>query len=397
MMNRPAYLFIFLFSVSALTGARIVYAAAGDSIGNIATVNYIYQATPRVQESSPTGNIIFGVGQGSTTNFIEDALVNFSVSSSDAAAVTVVTGQTDAVLTFVITNNGNSAQDFLLTSADTTPNPFGGLPENIDTVTTAVFVEDGTNPGYQLAEDIETYVDELPANASITVYLVSSIPAASPDDLAAVSLVVQVAAGGSVGVEGIAITNDHNGNISPAGTFSNGITSVVAGTASTVADTATLQFVFNDPAGLNPEDIDSAGTGAQDAARNGQHSSTGAYVIQSASAVVVSKTVTVIDTLGGNDPHQGATLRYQLDVSISGSGGISDLVITDPIPANTTYTPASISLNSVLQTDVDFATDGIDYARFDGTDVVVDLSEQGVKSLTSTDSPMTIIFDVTID
>lgn len=397
MMNRPAYLFIFLFAVSALTGARIVYAAAGDTIGNIATVNYIYQAAPRVQESSPTGNTIFGVGQGSTTNFIEDALVNFSVSSTDASAVTVVTGQTDAVLTFVITNNGNDTQDFLLTSANTTPNPFGGLPENIDTVTTSVFVEDGTNPGYQLAEDVEPFVDELAANASITVYLVSSIPAASPDDLAAVSLVVQVAAGGAVGVEGVAITNDHNGNISPAGTFSNGTTSVVAGTASTVADTATLQFVFNDPAGLSPEDIDSAGTGAQDAARNGQHSSTGAYVVQSSSAVVVSKTVTVIDTLGGNDPHQGATLRYQLDVSISGSGGISDLVITDPIPANTTYAPASISLNSVAQTDVDFATDGIDYARFNGTDVVIDLSEQGAKSLTSADSPVTIIFDVTID
>ena len=46
-----------------------VFAAAGDVISNTATVNYSILAVPFTQESSPTGNTVQGVGNGTPTTF----------------------------------------------------------------------------------------------------------------------------------------------------------------------------------------------------------------------------------------------------------------------------------------------------------------------------------------
>jgi uncharacterized repeat protein (TIGR01451 family) len=111
-------------------------------------------------------------------------------------------------------------------------------------------------------------------------------------------------------------------------------------------------------------------------------------------AVALNKTVTVIDGLGGTNPLAGATLRYQIDVVISGAGNVNNLVITDPIPANTTYTPTSLSLNGVVQTDAsDVPTD---FSEFNGSNIVVDLSQGGTVSVAPA-TPNRITFDVTID
>jgi len=387
-----------LVAVAVLYLPAQVFAAAGDLISNTATIDFVFQGVSLVQESSPTGNTSVGIGNGTATTFTEDRLVNFTVVSSDVAAVGVQSAETNAVLTFTVTNSGNAVQDFLLTAINTAPNPFGVPVDNIDTLLPlSVFVEDGTTPGYQIAEDTVVFIDELGITASVTVYVVADIPLATPGDLAAVALVVQIAAGGGAG-EGAAISNDNNNNISPAGTYSNGVTNVPAGTASNISDTTGLEVVFNDPAGGAAEDVDSTGLPTQDVARNGQHSDAGAFVVQASPIiVVVNKTVTIIDTLGGVDPHPGATLRYELNVVITGPSNVNQLVITDPIPANTTYTPATIILNSVAQTDPDFATDGIDYSQFNGTDVIVDLSEGNTRVVTAADSPVIITFEVTID
>jgi uncharacterized repeat protein (TIGR01451 family) len=106
------------------------------------------------------------------------------------------------------------------------------------------------------------------------------------------------------------------------------------------------------------------------------------------------KSVTVIDTLGGTDPHPGATLRYQIVVQTNGTSAVDELVISDAIPANTTYTPNSIALNGVAQTDaVDEPTD---YSEFDGAQIIVDLGQNSTVSIT-TATTFTIVFDVTIN
>ncbi|MDH5710365.1 MAG: hypothetical protein OEZ15_01705 [Gammaproteobacteria bacterium] len=371
-----------------------VFAAAGDVISNTATVDFVYQGSAFVQESSPSGNTVTGIGNGTATSFVEDRLINFSVVSSNTVPVDVASPQPQALLEFSVSNSGNAHQDFLLTAINTSPSPIAANTENFDPVSPMlVYVEDGTNAGYQPAEDTAVFVDELMPGTSVTVYVVVDIPVVAVADAAAVALIAQVAQGGAVG-QGSALTSDENGHISPAGIYSNGAINVAAGVAGTVPNTDALETVFNDPAAVNPEDIDSASV--QDVASNGQHSDTGLFLVQSVIAPVVSlnKTVTVIDTLGGTDPHAGATLRYQIDVVVAGVGSVNNLVITDAIPANTTYVTSSLLLNGVVQTEASDAP--IDYSIFNGSTIVVDLSQAGAVSVAPA-TPNLITFDVTID
>ncbi len=382
-----------LFVCLLCLNSSSAFSSAGDVISNTATVDFIYQGTPLVQESSPNGNTLTGVGNGTATSFTEDRLINFSVISADAAAVNVSSLQSAAFLTYTLTNNGNDVQDFLLTAVNTS-SPFGANPDNFDPVSPMqVFVEDESNLGYLLAEDTEIFIDDLAVGSMATIYVVTTMPVTVVGDSAAVALIVQVAEGGAVG-QGAIITNDDNGNISPVGSYSNGAINVAAGAANLIPNTTGLETVFNDPLASNPEDVDSAGV--QDIQSNGQHSDTGLFLVQTAVAPVVTlnKTVTVIDTLGGTDPHAGATLRYQIDVVISGASNINNLVISDAIPANTTYIASSLFLNGVLQTDVSDAP--TDFSIFNVNDIVVDLSQGGTVSVAPA-TPNQITFDVTID
>ncbi len=200
--------------------------------------------------------------------------------------------------------------------------------------------------------------------------------------------------------QGAAINADDNNNISPEGLgYSNGTVDVPVGTPVVTPDTpATVETVFNDPAGSNAEDRSSVIPVAQDVAQNGQHSDTGAYEVLSPVSIV--KSVTVIDTLGGTDPHPGATLRYQLDVTVAGNTAVDNLIINDVIPVNTTYAVGSIMLNGVAQTDLidspaDFSR-AIDILSLPVVSIEVDLG-QGNSIVISPGSTNTITFEVTID
>jgi len=363
-----------------------LFAAAGDTISTTATVNYDIGGVPGTDNAS--------------VSFIEDRRINFSVTESNGGlAVPVISGMTDAVMQFTVSNTGNIAQDFLLTAVNTSPNPFGFPADNFDPLagTIQVFVESGATPGYQAVEDIAVHVDELAMNATRMVYVVADMPGQVIDDVAAIALIAQAAEGGAVGIEGAAINADDNNHISPAGSFSNGATNMAAGTPVTVPDSAlTMETVFNDPAGLSPEDVSTDLN--QDITSNGQHSNAGAYQVMSPVGIV--KTVTVIDTLGGADPHPGATLRYQLDVTVSGNTAVDNLIISDVIPANTTYTDGSILLNTVAQTDANDAP--VDYSRANDilskpvVSIEVDLSQGGTVSVVP-GATNVIIFEVTID
>ena len=375
----PGFVFLFLTSTN-------VFAAAGDTITSVATVDYAIGGVPG------SGN--------ATASFVEDRRINFLVTESNGgSAVPVISDMNNAVMQFTVTNTGNTVQDFLLAAANTSPNPFVTPVDNFDPLagTVQVFVESGVTPGYQAAQDTAVFIDELMVNASRVVYLIADLPTQVIDDVSAMALIAQVAEGGAASTEGVAINADTNGNISPAGLFSNGATNMPAGTASVIVDSPlTMETVFNDPAGLNPEDIST--DGAQDIAANGQHSDAGAYQVMS--PVSILKTVTVIDTLGGSDPHPGATLRYQLTVNVSGNTPVDNLIIADAIPANTTYTDGSLQLNGAAQTDANDAP--VDYSR--AIDILskpvvsieVDLSQGGSVSVAPATTNV-IIFEVTID
>ena len=45
-------------------------------------------------------------------------------------------------------------------------------------------------------------------------------------------------------------------------------------------------------------------------------------------------------------------MLYSLVISVSGSGTATGVVVTDPIPANATYVPGTLALNSSSLTDI---------------------------------------------
>jgi len=316
----------FIGCLSALS-ASTAFAAAGDTIANTATLSFDVGASSFTLESSPAGNSITGGGNGTSTDFVEDRFVNFTVAEVSLATEPVTAGSLAQVQTFTVTNNGNAPQDFLLAAierANGTADPFGGLADSFVPTNVSVFVDNGV-AGYIAADDTGIFIDELGAGLSATVYIVSDIPAVADGSVAVMTLVAQVAVGGGAAVEGAAITNDDNGNISPAGTYSNGGTSVGAGTANTIADDpATVQVVFGDAAG----DINS--TGAAGAVSNGQHADSDSYTVQAA-ALTLSKTASVLwDPVNGNTNPKaitGAYVTYTVTISNTGtaSGNLTTL------------------------------------------------------------------------
>ncbi len=365
-----------------------VFAAAGDNITNIATIDYKIAGVKATATAS--------------TSFIEDRLINFIVSKiNDGIYDPVIAGMNGALMSFSVLNTGNSSQDFLLAAVNTTPNPFSSLTDSFNAqIPMRVFVESGVTPGYQAAQDTATYIDELAPNTAITVYVVANIPAGlTNNEVAAVALIAQVAQGGRSGSQGNVITHDSNGHISPASPpsgYSNGATSVSAGSSLNIPDTNGMDTVFNDPAGKAAEDVSSSLV--QDIAANGQHADAGAFRVTP--PVSIKKTVTVIDSTGGSDPRPGAILRYQLDVTVLGNNEVNHLVIHDDIPAHTSYTDASISLNGIAQSDADDAP--VDFSRAINinskpvTAIEVDLSHGGFSPILPGVTNK-IIFEVTIN
>ena len=133
------------------------------------------------------------------------------------------------------------------------------------------------------------------------------------------------------------------------------------------------------------------GTDAMIGARGGSDDEIGTY---EATTLVVSiaKTSTVNDGQGGNQPFPGATITYQLVVSIAGPDTAQALVIRDPIPTNTTYVAASMVVNGVPQTDADDPPTDQSFFDSGNNQVVI-----GLGDLPGGSPDQTITFQVTID
>ncbi len=294
-------------ALSFAIGTGTVHAAgtaSGTTISNQASLSYSVGgvAQPAIG-SSQAGN---SSGAGTPTTFVVDNKVNVTVTTTDATFVAVVPGSTLQVTTFSVTNTGNTVQDFALTSAQRANGTvlFGGT-DNFDATACSQFVESGATAGFQAAQDTATFIDELAADASKTVYVVCSIPAGQVNgDQAVVTLTATARAGGGAAVLGAVLTE-------------------TAG-----ADTAGVDIVFGDAAGTD------------DAARDAAHSSRSAYRVVS-STLSVAKTATLIcdpfnsTTNPKNIP--GAIVRWTITISNTGAASASLSTVTDTINANTTF------------------------------------------------------------
>jgi hypothetical protein len=293
------------------SGAFAAGTVAGTTISNLATLSYAIGAVSQPAiGSSATGNTS---GAGTATTFLVDRKVNLILVKQGATATSVTPGQTTAVSTFLLTNLGNDVQDFSIAGVNMptgTVDPFGGVKtDNFDASACVVRVDGNSNGTYEAANDTATYVDELPADGTRTVFVLCDIPATQVNgDFAVGSVTATTLVGGAPGAQGAVITQ-------------------TAG-----ADTAGVDTVFAD------------GAGTDDAARSGTYSDRNAFLVAAATLSVSKSAQLLCDPFNGTtNPKNipGSIVRWTITVSNSAGAGASATLaqVADALSVNTTFDP----------------------------------------------------------
>lgn len=276
-----------------MTLAAALFApTAAEAAGVLAGTSIQNTATASYNTGGPTQTI-----DSNTVTIKVDELLDVAVASKDAGAVPV-TGT--AVLAFSVTNTGNGPEAFKLT-AD--PAVAGNA---FNTTVTNLAIDTNNNGVYDAG------VDTIVANGG-------NSPSIAPDT--AITVFVLVTA--------------------PGGT-TDGQTSKVNLLAQAVTGTGTPGTTFAG-AGEGGSDAVVGSSGADDQAQGN--------LISSVATVQLVKSATVVDPFGGTTPVPGATITYKLVATVAGSGSVNGLTIADAIPASTTYTSGTLTLQSVALTD----------------------------------------------
>lgn len=315
-------------TLSAMTiGISAAHAAgtiAGTDILNTAQATY----------DGPSGPVVI---DSNTVTITVDELLDVTVASSDPGDVAVDSGATQQVTTYQVTNTGNGNEAFTLT-ADTA---IGG--DDFDTSNAVIYLDTDDNgifdPGVDTIYSPGSNDPVLAPDSSINVFILSDIPVGATDGQRA-----------EVELSAVAITGSGTPGTSFAGQGDGGGDAVVG---STGADGEDSSF----------------------------------FLIQAAQVALV-KSATIVDQFGGNEAVPGATITYQLVATITGSGSLTNLNVTDDIPADTTYTAESITLEGAGVTDSDADADA---GSFDGSAIAVSLGT------VPGGQTRTITFQVTID
>ena len=303
------------FAVAALSGgaAHAAGTLSGTSISNLATLSYSVGGTAQTSiGSSAVGNTS---GAGTVTSFVVDNKVNPGVvegsfnggSIFNAGAVTnVAPGAVAQVTSFVVINNGNTPQGYTLSAINFAGGTIASTADSIDVTINNVFVDANGNGTYEAGTDVATTIASLAPDASVTVFVLATIPAGA--------------------------TNGQQANITLTATTKTAGLSAAAAAAETYiatvgADTTGVDIVFAD----GP--ITEANFVGTSSARDGQATARDAYRITSA-VISVQKTAALLC-----DPFNGATNRK----SIPGATVQYAITITNAASATASATLTQIS------------------------------------------------------
>ena len=294
-------------AIAALTSTN-AYAAgtlAGTDITNIATATYDVSGTPVDIQSNP---VVIRV----------DELLDVTTASTDPGDVTTANGALNVVSSFRITNTGNGPEAFRLT-----PNVANGGDDFDPTLSQVVLDTNGNgvyDPGVDTVYVAGTNDPLLTPDQSLVVFVLTNVPASQ----------------------------------------SNGDRAQVQLTAAAVTGTGAPGTTFAG-AGVNGSNAVVGSTGADADA-------SGFLAVQAASVALV-KSATVLDPFGGTTSVPGSIITYTLVATVSGTGTLSNVVISDPIPASSQFVAASMTLQAAALTD---AVDA-DQGNFNGTRISVAL------------------------
>lgn len=274
-----------------MTPALATGTVAGTTISNTATITY----------SGPSGPVSV---PSNTVSLRVDEVLNVTVASGEAGDVVTQPGATNQVTRFKVTNTGNGSEAFRL-------NPITAIGgDQFDPTATSVAIDTNGNgvydPGVDTVYNAGSNDPVIAPDASVTVFVLSSIPASTTD--------------GQRGELDLTAT-EVKGN-GPAGTVFAG---KGAGGGDAVVDTTT-------------------GVGRDKD-----------FYIVSAANVTLVKTASIVDPFGGTKSVPGSVITYTLVATTTGSGTLANLAVGDPVPASTTYVPGSITAQGAALTD---AADG---------------------------------------
>ncbi len=290
-----------LFAMAYTTSALAVGTASGINITNRATINYEVGAVPQeLIESAPgVGNSLPGVTNGTDTVFEVDNLVDLTVAEVGAADTDVLPGSVLQVTEFTVTNTGNTIQDYDLAAADLVGATVFGNLDNINADLLQVFVDDNGNGVYNDGVDVSTFIDELAADATETVFIVATIPAAAVNgDAANVELTATTHDGGAGGLG--ALTAESAGPDNPA----------------------VVDIVFGDAGG------------------DGFETDQDSYLVITAALTIVKDSAVISDPINGTtNPFAipGAVMEYTITITNAGTSDATSVSITDTIDANVTF------------------------------------------------------------
>ena len=323
MTNIYKHLAIASGAMAGMLGATPAFAAgttAGSTITNTATVNYQ----------------VGGVAQtaiNASNNITVDRKITLTVAEVGSVTTSVAPGALAQVTTFTVTNTSNAALDLGLTVAQLAGGTAAhGGTDNFDLTGLSAFVDTNGNGTYDAGTDLAaTFLDEVAADATRTVFLVGDIPLARVNgDVAGVTLTAQARASGSAGSQG----------------------AVIAETVG--ANTAGMDTVF----------ADAAGPAAGDAARDGKASDDDDYTVSAPTLTVTKQSRVVSDPINGaTNPKliPGAVVEYCIVVTNAAGGAAANSVaISDPLPAQTTFVAASSFLNGTYTGAVPTGTCNLD-------------------------------------
>lgn len=291
-------------TASAQTAPGPAGTAAGTTISNTAQASYTVNGVQQTASST-------------AATFVVDLKANLTVAPL-GGNTPVTIGESGAVLKFTVTNNTNGTQDFLLSHVQSF---LGGVfaGDNFNVGNVRIIVDsDGDNK--YTAADTATYINELGADQTKTVFIVADVPADQAAALASVTLIAQIAQGGDATKAGDPL-----------------VSNVLTANRDGVVD---VVFADND-------------SGFGDAAFNGYGRSTLGYEITTRNVdLTIAKTSTIVsDPINGTllpKAIPGAFVRYCLIVrNATVATPARNVNVTDFIPANTIYDPGSISVGGI--------------------------------------------------
>jgi uncharacterized repeat protein (TIGR01451 family) len=270
----------------------------------------------------------YGVGGNSaapvrsSVSFTVDELISVRV-TSPATPTNVVSPDTNRVLAFIVTNVGNGQESFTLAPGYTVPGDnFDPTPGSAGTLFRDV------NGDGQYTAGVDTPITgaiALDPDQSMQVLVVANIPVNLTD--------------GSQGKATLAAVSATSGAAGAApGT-------VLAGQGCNNVDA----MVGVGPNGPTDSGSDDSGTGTYQV-------SSGLVRMSKTLQSVVDPFGTTCAVTGGNQSPclvPGAMVEYRITVTVTSAASTvaQNLVITDNVPANTTYVAGSIRVNGIPRTD----------------------------------------------